>query len=283
MESNNLKNYLNKFWTPRKRKKNGDPEDFISQHDLILSKTLVADPADLLEQLNENTFNFQNFELIKWADFLNRANLAEYLKPEYISLALDVTTSRPAIGKGEFLFVSCFSNLGFANGNGDIVDFKNGKKCEFKGLRSTLSGESNKFRQMNKSIIYSIFSLFDTGTEHEHFNRKCAEDIDELLKTKPSLINEVLKRLQNLNQPDISFIKPFAELYNVKPDIFNVVGAMQLCTYLKAENAQYILFTNDEGFCCYEAPKSPEEAYRIVNALKLSSWQTRDYGMTIGL
>ena len=103
------------------------------------------------------------------------------------------------------------------------------------------------------------------------------------MKTKPSLINEVLKRLQNLNQPDISFIKPFAELYNVKPDIFNVVGAMQLCTYLKAENAQYILFTNDEGFCCYEAPKSPEEAYRIVNALKLSSWQTRDYGMTIGL
>ena len=32
---------------------------------------------------------------------------------------------------------------------------------------------------INKSL--TIFSLFDTGTEHDHFNRKCAEDIDELL------------------------------------------------------------------------------------------------------
>ena len=53
MESNNIKSYLNKFWTPQKCGKNGNPEDFISQHDLILSKTLVAEPSDLLDQLND--------------------------------------------------------------------------------------------------------------------------------------------------------------------------------------------------------------------------------------
>lgn len=283
MNPNNLKDCLTKFWTPKKCGKSGEPEDFIEQHDMILGRTLIADPADLLEQLEENIFNFQKFDMIEWSDFLRRANLAEYLKSDYIRLALDVTTTRPAIGKGEFLFVSCFSNLGFANGKGDIVDFKSGKRCEFKGIRSTLSGDSRVYRQMNKSIIYSIFSLFGTGSSYDHFNRKCAEDIDELLKSKPGLINEVLKRLQNLTEPDLSFIRPFAELYEIKKDIFTVVGAMQFCIYLKIQNSQYILFTNDEGFKCFEQPRNADEAYHIVNGLKLSSWQTGDYGMTIGM
>ena len=111
MNPNNLKDCLTKFWTPKKCGKSGEPEDFIEQHDMILGRTLMADPADLLEQLEENIFNFQKFDMIEWSDFLRRANLAEYLKSDYIRLALDVTTTRPAIGKGEFLFVSCFSNL----------------------------------------------------------------------------------------------------------------------------------------------------------------------------
>ena len=283
MESNNIKSYLAKFWTPKKCGKCGEPSDFINQHDMILGETLIADPKDLLEQLNENIFNFQNFDLITWDSFLKNAKLAEYLKPDYIKYALDVTTSRPAIGKGEFLFVSCFSNLGFAQGKGDIVDLKSGKKCEFKGLRSTLSGDGKEYKQMNKSLIFSIFSLFNTGTSHDHFNRKCAEDIDKLLSEKPDLLPEVLKKLQNLVKPNISFIKPFAELYNIKNDIFNIVGAMQLSLYLKTQDAQYIMFTNNEGFRCFEYPKSEEEAYDIVKSLKLSSWLTRDYGMTIGL
>ena len=164
-----------------------------------------------------------------------------------------------------------------------MVDFKSGNRCEFKGIRSTLSGDSRVYRQMNKSIIYSIFSLFGTGSSYDHFNRKCAGDIDELLKSKPGLINEVLKRLQNLTEPDLSFIRPFAELYEIKKDIFTVVGAMQLCVYLKIQNSQYILFTNDEGFKCFEQPRNADEAYHIVNGLKLSSWQTGDYGMTIGM
>lgn len=283
MKSNNLRACLTKFWTSEKCGKSGMPEDFIDQHDIILTKTLVAEPDDLLEQLNENVFTFQYFDLIPWADFLKRAKLAEYLKSEYVKYALDVTTSRPAIGKGEFLFVSCFSNLGFANGRGDIIDLKTGNKCEFKGMRSTLSGDSKYFKQMNKSLIYSIFSLFDTGTQQDHFNRDCAAELDDLLKNRPELLPKVLGRLQNVSEPDMRVLKEFVDLYRMKSDIFNVVGAMQLCIYMKTQGSRYIMFTNNEGFRCFAFPSNAQEAYNIVKALNLSSWQTGDYGMTVGI
>ena len=283
MESNNQKECLSKFWTPKKCGKSGDPADFIDQHDMILNETLLVSPEDLLEQLNENEFTFQKFDLIPWTDFLKRADLAEYLKPDYIKYALDVTTSRPAIGKGEFLFVSCFSNLGFASGKGDIIDLRNNQICEFKGIRSTLSSDGKIYKQMDKSVIYSIFALFEMGTQHDHFNRKCASDIDQMLEDRPELLEKVLELLQNVQEPLMDFVRVFADLYRVKKDIFNVVGAMQLSIYMKNQKASYILFTNEDGFCCFDAPKSAEEAFNIVKGLKLSSWQTGDYGMTIGI
>ena len=283
MELENLKKYLEMFWTPEKCGKAGEPSEFIDQHDMILTKTLLVKPEYLLEQLNENTFNFQNFELIPWSDFLKRAKLAEYLQPDYIKYALEVTTGRPAIGRGEFLFVSCFSNLGFSKGRGDIVDMKSGKKCEFKGMRSTLSGDGKEYRQMNKSLIYSVFSLFNTGAEYDHFNRECAASVDDLLSEHPELLPKVLARLQNVYEPDMAFVREFGELYDLKKDLFNVVGAMQMCLYMKMQGASSIMFTNDEGFRCFEYPESAAEAYNIVKGLKLSSWMTGDYGMTIGM
>lgn len=280
MDSNNLNKCLIDYWTA---KKCGKHTEIAKQHGMLLLKNLKVDPDDLFEQINENTFKFQTFPLIQWSDFLKRANLAEYLKPEYIKDALEVTTSRPAIGRGEFLFVSCFSNLGFANGKGDIIDLKTNRICEFKGIRSTLSGDNKAFKQMNKSLIYSVFSLFETGGEYDHFNRDCAAQLDNLLKDHPNILPKVLERLQNVSEPNMKVSRAFAELYKIKPDLFNVVGAMQLFIYMLVQNASYILLTNNEGFCCYEKPQTPQDAYRIVTELKLSSWQTGDYGMTIGI
>lgn len=139
------------------------------------------------------------------------------------------------------------------------------------------------FKQMNKSLIYSVFSLFDTGAQYTHFNRECAADIDNLLKDKPNILPKVLARLQNVSEPNMKVSKAFAELYNIKSDLFNVVGAMQLYIYMNVQNASYILFTNNDGFCCYEKPQTPQDTYRIVTELKLSSWMEGDYGMTIGI
>lgn len=280
MDSKTLNKCLINYWTD---KKSGKHEELIKQHGMLLLKNLKVEADDLFEQIEENTFKFQTFPMISWNEFLNRANLAEYLKPEYVKDALEVTSSRPAIGKGEFLFVSCFSNLAFSTGKGDVIDLKTGKICEFKGIRSTLSGDSKVYRQMNKSLIYSIFSMFETSGEYDHFNRDCADDISKLLKDKPNLLVKVLERLQNVYEPNTKIAHAFAELYNIKNDLFTVVGAMQLFIYMLVQKASFILFTNNEGFCCFARPQTPDDAFRIVKGLKLSSWQTGDYGMTIGI
>ena len=62
MNPNNLKDCLTKFWTPKKCGKSGEPEDFIEQHDMILGRTLMADPADLLEQLEATKASFPTEE-----------------------------------------------------------------------------------------------------------------------------------------------------------------------------------------------------------------------------
>lgn len=280
MDSNNLNKCLNDYWTD---KKSGKHNELAKQHGMLLLKNLKVEPEDLFEQVNENIFKFQTFLLIPWKDFLIRANLAEYLKPEYIKDALEITSLRPAIGKGEFLFVSCFSNLGFSSGKGDIIDLNTGKICEFKGIRSTLSGDNKIYKQMNKSLIYSIFSLFETSAEYDHFNRDCAAKLDDLLKDRPNLLIKVLERLQNVSAPNTKVSHAFVDLYNIKHDLFNVVGAMQLFIYMLIQKASYILLTNNDGFCCYERPQTPMEAFKIIKELKLSSWQTGDYGMTIGI
>ena len=88
----------------------------------MLERNLIAKPEDLFEQLNSNKFTFQNFGPIKLVSFLKKAKLDSYLKPEYVEDALKVTTPQPAIGKGEFLLVSCFKNINFAQESGDLID-----------------------------------------------------------------------------------------------------------------------------------------------------------------
>lgn len=280
MNNNELREELKKYWTP---KRYGKHEELPNQHGMLLLKNLKVDPKDLFEQIYENRFDFQSFSKIMWTDFLKRAKLAEYLRPEYLKDALNVTSSRPAIGKGEFLLVSCFSNLGFAPTKGDIVDFNTGKLCEIKGARATLSGDNKAFCQMNKSIMFSVYSLFNTGAHFDHFNRECAKELDELLKTNPKLVVKVLELLQNIRPVSASLAEDFAELYNIKPDLFVTVGAMQLYTYMSMQNADFLIMVDNEGFCCFERPKTAIESQRIISSINLSSWQTGDYGMTVSI
>ena len=196
MDFSSLNTLLPKFWT---EKKCGKHDGLAVQHGMLLMKNLLVKPEDLFEQIEKNTFTFGTFTKIPWSEFLSRAKLAEYLKPNYIEDALNVTTARPAIGKGEFLFASCFSNIGFNPGKGDLVDMNTGNNIEFKGIRSTLSGDGKEYRQMNRSLMYSVFSLFNTGTQFDHFNRDCAKELDRLLRVQPEKIYNVLKLLQNIS------------------------------------------------------------------------------------
>ena len=280
MDLDSLNTLLPEFWTD---KKCGGKEGLAKQHGMLLAKNLLVKPETLFEQLEHSYFMFKNFPKIAWSDFLRKAELAEYLKPEYVTDALGVTTVRPAIGKGEFLFTSCFANLGFYKGRGDIVDMRSGQVAEFKGIRSTMSGDGKIYKQMNRSLMFSVFSLFNTSTQFDHFNRECGEELDTLLQSRPNMTPRVLKLLQNISNESGKIANEFAQLYSIKQNIFDVVGAMQLYIYMKIQNTSFLLMTNDQGFCCFECPKSPIDAYNIIKSIKLSSWDTGNRAMTIGV
>ena len=108
MDFNSLNKLLNDFWTPQKY---GKHKDIANQHGMLLLKHLKTSPEAFFEFLNKNTFKFQNISGISWNDFLTRSGLNGYLNDGYIEDALKITTARPAIGKGEFLFVSSFKNI----------------------------------------------------------------------------------------------------------------------------------------------------------------------------
>ena len=61
------------------------------------------------------------------------------------------------------------------------------------------------------------------------------------------------------------------------------VGAMQLYTYMSMQNADFLIMVDNEGFCCFERPKTAIESQRIISSINLSSWQTGDYGMTVSI
>ena len=281
MNNENLNSYLNKFWTPQKC---GKVNDLAEIHADLLSKYLRAEPKDLFEQLAENTFKFKPMKS-SWNDFLRNANLAEYLMPEYTEKALNIAGGQPAIGKGEFLFASCFSNIGFRQGRGDLYDMNTNLTAEFKGIKSNLSGYGNQYKQMCREVMLSIFGLFNTNIESDNFNRKVGEQLDECLKQQPDKIVDVMKRLQNIKNPDTRVARMFAKYYDLKPHIFELAGAQQLYLYMLQQRASYMVFSNDKGFCCCEFPKTPEAAYNIVTyeSVKLSSWFSGENGFTIGI
>ena len=69
----------------------------------------------------------------------------------------------------------------------------------------------------------------------------------------------------------------------MKNDIFNVVGAMQLYIYMTIQKASFLVMTNEQGFCCFSKPTDVMSAYNIIMSMKLSSWETGNRAMTIGI
>lgn len=155
-----------KYWTPMKA---GKHPDLGKKHEAILAKDLKVSGKDFFEQVNQNHFIFQNFGPISLKDFLRKARLDKYVKDEYLDDCLHVTSPQPAIGRGEFLLVANFGNINFADGSGDLVD-NDGNRIEVKGKHANLGGKNEWFKQMNRSVLFSLFNLFETGTQEKDLN-----------------------------------------------------------------------------------------------------------------
>ena len=289
IDTSALEKYLKSFWSDNK---SGKHTEMAKKHKDLLERHLIAKPEDLFEQLNANKFTFQNFGPIKLVSFLKKAKLDSYLKPEYVEDALKVTTPQPAIGKGEFLLVSCFKNINFSQESGDLIDDE-GRRIEVKGTHSAIGGLKG-FDQMNKSLMFSIYNLFGTNPDYNDFTMDCAEDLQEKLEDNKDQRKKVMLLLQNNHNKSNHLAEEMLELFNTKivdaPQdekenlLLNLVAASHLYAYLKLQKANFLFAINDKVFAGFEAPKSLKQSYEIIrNNFKVNGWTTGNRGITFTL
>lgn len=271
-----LKTAVEQYWTDTK---SGKHPELASAHESILAKDLKVTPTDFFEQVSKNQFIFQNFGPYSLDDFLKKAGLDKYVVPEYLSDCLKVTSPRPAIGKGEFLLAANFSNINFAQNSGDLVD-SNGNRIEVKGKHSNLGGEG-PYKQMNQSLLFSIFNIFKTKPDSKDLSIESIEKLQKLLKDNPQRTKQVMLLLQNVENQSQSLANQMVELFNSKDDLKTIIAAAHLLAYMKFQKANFLFAINDNTFSGFAAPKNLAEAYEIMTHFNINAWMIGNRGISI--
>ena len=276
-----IKKILDEFWTEEKL---GRHSELKEDHGSILVQDLIVDPETFREDLLSNRLSLGNMSS-SLDHIINGTKLKGDLKPSYISHCLDVTTTRPAIGKGEFLFAASFSNLGFSKETGDLIDLGSNAKIEVKGISAPLgNGQNERFKPMRASVIRSIARMLGID-DIADFNLTT----DNAQKFKRGIgLNENSARrtflfLQNIRNENEALARNAAKLYFEKKQLMKTVAAVHLYTYMKLEKDQYLLIVNDKKFTLFKAPDDIWEAYSIVEKLDIKPWREGEYGMKVTL
>lgn len=277
-----IKNLLKEFWTEAKLGK--QKPDIINKHGQLILKNLKGGPELYFRQLNKNKFIFKETGFITWSSFLQRCSLDKYLDEAYINEAMKITTPRPAIGKGEFLLVSCFKNIRFASGSGDLTNEDN-ELCELKGVSSILSGDG-EYKTMNDSLVFSIYSALGCKPLSSALTSDVFRDIDEYISSNAgNNLEKFMLALQNLEKPSNNLAAQMVKAYkdNEYRGIEYIITAAHLMIYLKRQKANFIIFLNEKGFRCFNAPKNMSEAIKIAKHLEIYGWKKGSCGVSVTL
>lgn len=270
-----IKKELDAYWTDEKL---GKHMDLKAKHGTILLKNLKVPASDFFEQIKKNHFTFQNFGPISLNTFLKKAKIDLYVQPSYIDDCLAVTTPRPAIGRGEFLFVSTFNNIRFAGGKGDLID-ANDDRIEVKGKHANF-GSDGPYKQMNQSLLYSIYSLFGTNTSEKNLTLDAMNELQTLMIKNPQKQAKVLTLLQNLKQPSTGLTNQMVELFNNTHDLPLTIAATHFLTYMKVQKANYLLALNDKVFWCFKSPTDLSQAATIMKNFNINGWISGNKGIS---
>lgn len=274
--------YLNKFWT---EKKLGKHSDMIEKHEQIVMKNLKIDAETFFKDLSKTTFKPGNVGPYNLYSILNKTSLEDDLHPEYIEDCLNVTTTRPAIGKGEFLFAASFANIGFAKDNGDLIDIKTGKSIECKGVNSVIgNGHSGQYKTMTKSLIYAITKMLDANDlSATYLNADFANEIKKRIGTNEKLMKKFFLITQNLENENEGIANACVKVYLEKKYLLKTMAAAHLYIYMNLEKADYLLAINGKKFQMFEKPTSVAAAYEIIEKFDISGWKEGDCGVKVTL
>ena len=276
-----IKKILDDFWTEEKL---GRHSELKNDHGSILVKNLLVDPETFREDLMANRINLGNMSSCL-ESILSGTKLKGDLKPSYITDCLGVTTVRPAIGKGEFLFAASFSNLGFSKDTGDLIELGSKAKIEVKGISAQLGdGQNERFKPMRASVIRSIARMLGIDDIADfNLTTENAQKFKRGIGLNENSARRTFLFLQNIRNENEALARNAAKLYFEKKQLMKTVAAVHLFTYMKLEKDQYLLIVNDKKFAMFKAPDDLWEAYSIVEKLDIKPWREGEYGMKVTL
>ena len=281
--SSELESLVNEYWTNDKL---GKHSELKAEHLDILQKCLLIEPEIFKQDLFKNKLNLRNLES-SISSILTNTKLNGDLRNSYLRMCLDVTTDRPAIGKGEFLFAASFSNIGFSKDTGDLIDLDTKEKIEVKGISATLGNSQNKkMRAMTGQTMYTIFKqlgIDDVARTDYYLSEENAKKIKVAIGLDHDKARSVFTYLQNLRNENEALANAAVQLYFEKKQLIRTVAAMHLFTYMKIENNDYLLILNDRDFMLSKAPSTLAESYNIVDKLIVKPWHQGEYGIKVTL
>lgn len=274
---------VNDYWTDKKLGKRTElKKDYLE----ILEKTLLIEPNLFRQDLFNNKLKLKNFTA-PIGSILSNTKLNGDLRSSYLSMCLDVTTERPAIGKGEFLFAASFSNIGFSKDSGDLIDINTNEKIEVKGISAVMGNAQNgKFRQMSAETMRTVFRLLeinDVAKQDYYLSESVAKKIKTAIGLDQNKAKQVFTYLQNLRSENESLARSAVQLYFDKKQLIRTVAAMHLYAYMKLEGDDYLLILNDKSFSLFKTPATLYDAYSILENLAVKPWHQGEYGIKVTL
>lgn len=277
-----IKKYLDLYWTDKKL---GKHKTMKEKHGEIILKDMKVTPEELFKSLNNNKFKLGNFGPSRIDEILKNSKLDDDLSEAYIKDSLAVTTTRPSIGKGEFLFASLFSNIGFSKESGDLIDLKTDEKIECKGKRATLgNGQGDKFKSFTKSLMFSILKYLKINDiSPDDLKTDYVQILKKRIGSNDKALAKVFIALQNLSNEYVPLGEQCVKLYKEKKQFLGVIAASHLYTYMNVEEADYLLALNDKKFMMFIKPTNLQEAYSIIEHFDIHGWTIGDFGVKVTL
>lgn len=272
---------LDEYWTAEKL---GKHKNLKKDHGDILLKTLIVNPEEFKSDLFNNRLKLGNFSS-SIDSILTGTKLNGDLRREYLEMCLGVTTERPAIGKGEFLFAASFKNIGFTSDSGDLIDVDSKAKIEVKGISAVLgNGQNGTYKQMSERLMRTIARQLQIDGMHRwQLDEENAMMIKEKIALNRSLAVQTLTILQNVYRENEAVARQAADVYFREGQLIRTVAAMHLLMYMKHEKSDYLLIVNDDRFTMVKCPDDVSGAYDIISKLTIKPWREGDYGIKVTL
>lgn len=253
-------------------------------YELLKSYFAGLSIREFFVELEKSILNIQSTNFVKYSTMYEKTLASHYLTNGYLNAALNVTSSQPSVGPGEFLFASLFKNIGFAQDNGDLIELNSNAIIEVKRTKSAIYVGSKEFIELSDSKMKNLIDKFKIE-EHKSINTKLCLELISYIKASLDKNKDIIyigMILQNLQNESRNLAKAFLELVNKEvkflydsneaTNLYYCIIAMHLYSYCKLRNISWFIATTEAGFKIFKSPINLFESYNMLKDFKITTW-----------